>query len=273
MAPRRSKRLVKTGYDAKAISRFKKQQKAAAMVYGASEQDAEKWADDAAAMYMHHFRTYENPLNLKGRDISWYPERPKERFIVRPQGATEYASGIKYPPTHYYIQDTLTRRWVKNSQVGKVGSWTAPKGKGNNIAMFVLSYHAEEAAKELNRITAYENPSKKGKKNPDGNGRGDSLYQRFHGNPPTNHRTVNLPMPPPGTKLIAIGELARLEYRPPGNSKHKGIQFFHDSGDLGGKTIKVKTLLVTDEEGKNIYILPQHPEYPKFDKGGRGILG
>lgn len=102
------------------------------------------------------------------------------------------------------------------------------------------------------------------KKNPD-------LYEEFHGSSPTNHRKVSLPMPPKGSKLIVIGELKRLEYCPPGNSRHHGIQFYHDSGDLGHKKVVVRTLLVTDEKGENIYILPQHPKYPYMSPNG--IIG
>jgi hypothetical protein len=99
-----------------------------------------------------------------------------------------------------------------------------------------------------------------------------STYAGFHGNNPRKARKVSLPQPQPGQSLIAIGVLDGLQYTPYGSSGRKGIHFTHRAGDIGdGKNVNAKTILATDDRGENLYLIPQHPEYPKFS--ARGILG
>lgn len=101
------------------------------------------------------------------------------------------------------------------------------------------------------------------KKNP------SSLYQSFHGNPPSRLRKVKLPIPKEGERLLAIGRLISLVYLPYGSSQRKGTYFEHQFGDDGRRIYPEKPILCTDSQGKHLYILP--------DKSGlyvneRGII-
>ena len=96
------------------------------------------------------------------------------------------------------------------------------------------------------------------------------LYESFHGASPST-RTVNLPVPKQGESLVAIGYLEQIRYRPYGNSTRKAVICKHDAGDTGSRKVNAKTILATDEKGRNLYIVPQHPTYPKFTD--RGIIG
>lgn len=82
-----------------------------------------------------------------------------------------------------------------------------------------------------------------------------NLYQSFHGNPPARLRKVNLPIPKKGTRLIKIGRLTAIEYKPEHPSRLAGREFRHTLGDTGYAKLPEKPLLVTDEKGENLYII------------------
>ena len=107
-------------------------------------------------------------------------------------------------------------------------------------------------------------------KNPTGNGGSNGLYKSFHGSEPKIRR-VDVPVPSPGEKLVAIGILERLEYKPYGSSARKGTKFYHVVGDTGDGMVASNPILASSENGKHLFIVPQHPKYPHMSD--RGIIG
>lgn len=100
-----------------------------------------------------------------------------------------------------------------------------------------------------------------------------SLYESFHGNPPKELRKVKLHVPKPGEHLIAIGKLARIDYRPFGSSKRKNTEYYHMSGDTGETILPTNLILCCDQSGKNFYLVKEDDtkDNPKFTD--RGIIG
>ena len=107
-------------------------------------------------------------------------------------------------------------------------------------------------------------------KNPGTNGSGNGLYKSFHEADP-KLRKVDVPIPSKGEKLVAIGILKRLEYKPYGSSHKKGTQFYHVVGDTGDGMVASNPILASSENGKHLYIIPQHSKYPHMSD--RGIIG
>ena len=97
----------------------------------------------------------------------------------------------------------------------------------------------------------------------------EGLYEAFHDVAPV--RKTKVYYEPPPSELIAIGQLRQINYQPI-RGKHSKTEFFHRGGDLGDRTIKVNTILATDKQGKNLYIVKKSKgKYPMFSS--RGILG
>lgn len=96
------------------------------------------------------------------------------------------------------------------------------------------------------------------------------LYQSFHGNPPKGTRKVNYQPPP--KKLIKVGRITQIRYRPEYPSKHEGTEFYHNMGDTGEKKLKSNAILATDPKGKWIYIVKdKDTKHPFFSS--RGVIG
>ena len=83
-----------------------------------------------------------------------------------------------------------------------------------------------------------------------------SLYQSFHGNPPSRVRKVNLPVPKKNDRLLAIGRLVSAVYEPYGASQRKRTLYEHKFGDDGSRIYPEKPILCTDSKGKHLYIVP-----------------
>ena len=100
---------------------------------------------------------------------------------------------------------------------------------------------------------------------------GAGLYASFHGMAPQTQKTVYFENPK--GPMVAIGRLTQLEYTPEGATQHKGVKFFHKSGDVGNKMLKSNLIVCTDAKGENIYLVKENPNssYPRFSD--RGILG
>ena len=97
-----------------------------------------------------------------------------------------------------------------------------------------------------------------------------SLFRDFHGALPTRAR--NLQVAKPSSPLIKIGRITKIEYQPEGSSRHKNITFFHNFGDTGSQDRGSNSILATDKDGKNLFIIKeQDGKYPYFS--GRGIIG
>lgn len=97
-----------------------------------------------------------------------------------------------------------------------------------------------------------------------------SLYQSFHGVAPVRKRPVYYEEPK--GEIIKIGRLARIEYEPEPPSKHTGIRYTHEAGDLGHKIIKSNAILATNKQGTQLYIVrDKKKKYPIFNR--RGIIG
>ena len=96
------------------------------------------------------------------------------------------------------------------------------------------------------------------------------LYHSFHGNPPANVRKVNLPVPKKGEKLVKIGRLTHVVYRPENPSRLAGRTFEHLFGDTGVRVLPNQPILATDSKGENLFIIPDKAR-PKFSE--RGIIG
>ncbi|MFA5378972.1 MAG: hypothetical protein WC455_24675 [Dehalococcoidia bacterium] len=97
-----------------------------------------------------------------------------------------------------------------------------------------------------------------------------SLYQSFHGNPSKGTRRVRVNIPEPGDKLVKIGRLTELRYRPENPSQHVGMEFYHKLGDTGTMVLKDKPILATGPNGKGLFIINDKAS-PRMT--GRGIIG
>ncbi len=98
------------------------------------------------------------------------------------------------------------------------------------------------------------------------------LYSAFHGVPPKGIRTVFYEPPKKGIPLIKVGRIYSISYEPESPSRHKNTLFEHKFGDDGYKVYeKDKPLLVTDKDGKNLYIVrDKDTKFPIFTS--RGII-
>ena len=97
-----------------------------------------------------------------------------------------------------------------------------------------------------------------------------SLYEQFHGIPPSKVSSVFYTSPP--KKLIKIGRLLELQYHPEAPSKLKNTAYYHVSGDTGTKKLKSNLILATDPAGKNLYLVKDDKsKRPYFSN--RGIIG
>ena len=97
-----------------------------------------------------------------------------------------------------------------------------------------------------------------------------NLYQSFHGNPPLRVRKVNLPVPKKGEKLIKIGRLTHVVYRPENPSRLAGKHFEHLFGDTGVRLLPHQPILATDKRGKALFIIPDKAS-PRMTQ--RGVIG
>jgi len=100
-------------------------------------------------------------------------------------------------------------------------------------------------------------------------GKPKGLYESFHGNPPKT-RKLKIGVPEPGEKIIAIGRLHSLEYKPYGSSQHKKTLFSHKLGDDGNKVLPNKPILAVSEDGKQLFVVNDKSSY---NFGERGIVG
>lgn len=118
----------------------------------------------------------------------------------------------------------------------------------------------------LHLCTYATNPNKRGKsrKNP------VTLYQKFHGNLPKNVRKVKIRIPNRGEKLIKIGRLTAIQYRPEHPSRLKGQEYRHILGDMGTRILPDKPLLATGADGKGLFIIDDGAK-PMLTT--RGIIG
>ena len=57
------------------------------------------------------------------------------------------------------------------------------------------------------------------------------IYKDFHGVAPKKARPVRVESPE--GPLMKLGTLSEIRYRPDSPSKHKGTEFYHESGDTG----------------------------------------
>jgi hypothetical protein len=98
-----------------------------------------------------------------------------------------------------------------------------------------------------------------------------SLYQSFHGKPVQSQRMVQFN--PPKGNVVKIGKVSEIIYTVEGNSKFDGTSFSHKAGDLGHKMLPSNTLLVSSEDGKELYLIRENSKskYPVFSS--RGVLG
>jgi len=97
-----------------------------------------------------------------------------------------------------------------------------------------------------------------------------NLYQAFHRAQPIRLRKVKVDLPKKGDRLIKIGRLESLTYRPEYPSKLRGAEYEHKMGDTGTMMLKDKPILATREDGTGLFIIPDKSKY-KFTK--RGIVG
>lgn len=97
-----------------------------------------------------------------------------------------------------------------------------------------------------------------------------SLYQQFHGRPPTRIRIAYYKSPKSKEKVIKIGRLAELVYNPEPPSQYAGKYYKHQFGDYGYKFGKQQPILAVSRDGKQLYIINDRAK-PKFGK--RGIVG
>lgn len=104
----------------------------------------------------------------------------------------------------------------------------------------------------------------------DTNGANTSLYEGFHQTGPARMRKIGYE--PPSGALVKIGRVTQINYQPEEPSKRKNSEYYHKMGDTGEKTLKSNTILATDQNGKNLYLLnDKQGQYPKFTN--RGIIG
>jgi len=97
-----------------------------------------------------------------------------------------------------------------------------------------------------------------------------NLYQSFHGSPPQNVRKVNLPVPKKGERLVKIGRLTHVLYKPENPSKLTGKHYQHLFGDTGVRVLPHQPILATDKRGKALFIIPDKAR-PRFSR--LGIIG
>jgi len=103
-----------------------------------------------------------------------------------------------------------------------------------------------------------------GRKNP------ESLYEKFHGSSPLRGRKVKYQSPP--NKVIKIGRITQIRYKPEYPSKHEGIEYYHNMGDTGEEILESNAILATDPKGKWLYILKdKNTKRPFFSP--RGVIG
>ena len=96
-----------------------------------------------------------------------------------------------------------------------------------------------------------------------------SLYESFHGNPPARVRRVSVNMP---KRLVKIGRLLEVVYRPEAPSRRKGTAYRHEFGDDGRIVLPSNSILATNQSGTELYIIRDKPsKYPHFSS--RGVIG
>ena len=97
------------------------------------------------------------------------------------------------------------------------------------------------------------------------------LFEDFHGTKP--EKCIPIKFKNPKGTLIKIGKVSRIDYIPGENSKHKGVNFYHKSGDTGEEKLDSNWILATDKSGKYFYLIKEDDnlEYPVFTE--RGIIG
>ncbi len=98
-----------------------------------------------------------------------------------------------------------------------------------------------------------------------------SLYEKFHGANPARVRSIEVDIPPAGTKLVKLGMLESVIYQPESPSKLAGRHFEHKFGDYGYKFEgKNKPILASSQDGSHLFILKSNS---RFKFGERGIVG
>ena len=97
-----------------------------------------------------------------------------------------------------------------------------------------------------------------------------NLYEKFHQAKPASIRKVMYQEPKDGERLVMIGRISQINYIPNENSKHKGTEFYHKTGDIGTKILPHKPILAVSEDGKRFYIIPDKSTAKFTD---RGIIG
>jgi len=143
------------------------------------------------------------------------------------------------------------------------------KDSGEFFASAVISMRIpNKMAREGHKVFVLKNTAR----NPvEADAPSSSLYQSFHGKPVQSQRVVQFN--PPKGKVVKIGRVKEIVYTVEGNSKFDGTNFSHKAGDIGHKMLPSNTLIVSSEDGKDLYLIKENEksEYPKFS--GRGILG
>ena len=99
--------------------------------------------------------------------------------------------------------------------------------------------------------------------------RNPSLYEAFHGAKSKVVRASFNP-PKPGEKLVAVGEIEEIVYRPIGSSKRRGILYSHKAGDTGEGILPNRALLATNQRGTELYIIKDKRTMRMTE---RGLIG
>ena len=94
-----------------------------------------------------------------------------------------------------------------------------------------------------------------------------SLYQRFHGTPPAKVLKVKFSPPKPGEKLVAIGFLEEVVYKPFGSSQRRGQLFHHQMGDTGNGINPERPILAVSQDGKRLYIIKNKAKTRMTERG------
>ena len=210
------------------------------------------------------YEAVEDPYSAKGNRL--YLEYLRRRKVVEDENMSVHPSlRPRLPnPTRKRKHPVL----VINKINGKKGIAVLTAAKGQYAHPVIVVQLEDGRVVEYHSIDQFYNIWEiEGHKNPDQH----TLYESFHGTHPKGTRKVFYN--PPKGKLVKIGRLSEIKYRPEYPSKFEGTEFYHKAGDLGYKVIKSNAILCTNKEGTQLYIVREDKEvkYPIFSD--RGILG
>ena len=242
-------RIVKTEY----IERNPEERKIRPLVRGMTAQDRRfiREAEETEIREWLNKIQSANSLTDRRKVISSMIKRAKDEGSVRVVGEV-----IKRGRLHEEIETMRLRKLLNPTKI----PWERLSPRGYRKCDFCGSivytrrYQKQDICKEC--YAKKENPL--------------SLYQAFHGSPPTAVRKVRYE--PPKGQLIKIGRLSQINYIPEYPSQRRKVEYYHKSGDIGTTVLKSNAILATNKEGTQLYILKEKgTKYPKFTE--RGIIG